>query len=86
MKTLKISNETNKEEIIKQINNFRLKNKNNWYQIELKYSNYTYKMKIYNTWIQIARVYENDKLLFNKSSCMDQKIKEFKQFLNSLIS
>ena len=52
METLRITT-SNKEEAIKQINKFRLSNKNNWYLIELNYSPYIYKMKIYNTWIQV---------------------------------
>tara|TARA_R100000951_G_scaffold115320_1_gene123036 strand:+ start:899 stop:1156 length:258 start_codon:yes stop_codon:yes gene_type:complete len=84
METLRITT-TNKEEAIKEINKFRLSNKNNWYQIELNYSPYVYKMKIYNTWIQIFMQCENNTINYNTSGPMDINIKQFKEKLSNLI-
>ena len=84
METLRITT-SNKEEAIKQINKFRLSNKNTWYQIELNYCAYVYKMKIYDTWIQIFMQCENNIINYNTSGAMDINIKEFKETLNNLI-
>jgi len=84
METLRITT-TNKEDAINEINKFRLSNKNKWYQIELNYSPYVYKMKIYNTWIQIFMQCENNTINYNTSAAMDINIKQFKETLNNLI-
>ena len=84
METLRITT-SNKEEAIKEINKFRLSNKNKWYQIELNYCPYIYKMKIYNTWIQVFMQCENNTINYNTSGGMDINIKEFKETLNNLI-
>jgi len=84
METLRITT-NNKDEAIKEINKFRLQNKNKWYQIELNYSHFVYKMKIYNTWIQIFMQCENEQINYNTSGAMDINIKEFKETLNNLI-
>lgn len=84
METLKL-NTIDKNEGIKQINKFRLQNKNKWFQVEYKYSPYTYKMKIYNTWIQLLYKYEGDKLINNNPSSMDLNVTEFKDHLQNSI-
>ena len=86
MKTLRIST-TNKEEAIKLINNFRLQNKNKWYQIHLEYSPYIYKFKIYNTWIQLCYQIDNStmKVVNTFDGRMDINIKQFKNTLSDII-
>jgi hypothetical protein len=84
MDTLKI-NEASKDEAIKKINKFRLENKNSWYQVELTYSPYVYKMKIYNTWVQLFYCYKGEELLYNSPSVMDLNIGDFKNFLQRAI-
>jgi len=85
MNTLKI--ETNViEEAIKQINSFRLQNKNKWYQIDLNFNGFNFKMKIYNTWVQLNYKYKDEKLLYNDSSGMDQSITEFKDYLKKSLT
>ena len=84
MNTLTI-NTSDKEDAIKQINAFRLENKNRWYQIELNYDTHVYKMKIYNTWVQIFRKVKDGNILWNDSSAMDIKVGEFKKYLQEKI-
>jgi len=84
METLTI-NATNKDEAIKQINAFRLKNKNKWYQINLTYLPFTFKMKAWNTWVQIDRKYEGEELIDNAGSSMEQSVSQFKQYLQDRI-
>lgn len=77
-----------KETVIKEINKFRLSNKNNWFQVHIRYNGYEYKMKIYNTWVQLNYTYKDDGnnfLLYNNSSNMDMNVKEFKNYLNKAI-
>lgn len=80
MNTLKIES-NDKNEVVKLINKFRLENKNKWYQIDLTFNGFTYKMKAYNTWVQLNYKYQNDKLLYNNPSSMDINITEFKNYL-----
>ena len=75
MNTLKIKS-NNKDQIIKEINSFRLQNKNNWYQFNVLYNGTEYKGKCYNTWIQL--LYHGK---YNSSSCMDISVKQFKEHL-----
>tara|TARA_R110000851_G_scaffold308761_1_gene467799 strand:- start:1644 stop:1901 length:258 start_codon:yes stop_codon:yes gene_type:complete len=84
METLKLK-ETNKNEAIKKINAFRLENKNKWYQVELNYNPFIYKMKVYNTWVQLFYCYEGNELKYNNPSEMDMKVGEFKNFLQNSI-
>jgi hypothetical protein len=84
METLKIKT-LDKNLAIKEINKFRLKNKNKWFQIELTYFEYVYRMKIFNTWVQLNYQYQNDKLNFNNPSVMDLNVKNFKNYLSESI-
>ena len=79
MTTLKINT------IIKEINKFRLQNKNKWYQIELHFNEYLYKMKCFDTWVQLNYIIQNDNILYNEPSAMDLTPSKFKQYLNDII-
>ena len=80
--------DTSKEEAIKQINKFRLQNKNKWYQIAVFIGRYKYELKIYGTWVQIGRKRFSDSLeiVHNYPSSMDINVKEFKEYLNKFIN
>ena len=75
---------TNVNELINEVNKFRLLNKNKWYVIIFvnETSGEQTSLKIYNTWIQTA-----SKPLFDTS--MDKSVTEFKNIiaigLNSLL-
>ena len=84
MNTLTALNK-DKQTLIKLINKHRLNNKNNWYQCNVSCNGYNYKIKGYNTWVQLCYVYKDNELLYNNPSSMDISIKEFKQFLNNTI-
>lgn len=86
--SLEIRYITDKAEAIKEINKFRLANKNKWYQVEVEYEGFTYQMKIFNTWAQIARKRFTDsgELVHNYPSPMELKVKEFKEYLNKFIN
>ena len=79
-------NENNSDLAIKQINSFRLKNKGKWYQVELFSNGCVYKLKCYETWVQLGYKYKDGILLYNSSSYMDMNIAEFKEFLKQLIN
>lgn len=85
MTTLKINTIINKDNIIKEINKFRLQNKNKWYQIELHFNEYLYKMKCFDTWVQLNYIIQNDNILYNEPSSMDLTPSKFKQYLNDII-
>lgn len=85
METEVIVNKTDKTEVIKLINKFRLQNKNKWHQISLAFNGYNYEMKCFNTWIQICNVYKNNKLISTEASAMELTPTNFKQYLNNLI-
>jgi len=95
METLKInpigslySNILYKEIIIKEINKFRLKNKNKWYQVEVRLNNYQYRMKCYGTWVQLNYIYEDDGqnfIICNDGSAMDISTENFKKYLFDVI-
>jgi len=87
MNTLKIEN-TTKEEAIKQINKFRLQNKNKWYQIYVFIGRYKYEFKIYGTWVQIGRKRFSNSLEFihDYPGNMDINVREFKEYLNKFIN
>ena len=85
METLHINNNTSKNDIIKQVNKFRLKNKNKWFQVEIEYVPYTYKLKCFNTWVQLMYKCENNKVICNLGSDMDISVKDFKEHLNIYI-
>ena len=87
MKTLTEFNK-DKETLIKLINKHRINNKNNWYQVHVKHNGYEYRMKCYDTWIQLNYIYHDNGLNFlicDDSSPMDMSVKEFKQFLSNTI-
>ena len=85
MNTLQITVPTRKEDIIKQANKFRLANKNKWYQLEIHYSPNVYKIKAYNTWLQIIRTERDGQVISNSSGVMDITATQFKQSLDSII-
>jgi hypothetical protein len=87
MEQLTIKN-TSKEEAIKQINKFRLQNKNSWYQVSIFLGRFKYELKIYNTWTQIGRkrFVDTNNLVGNCPSDMDLNIKEFKEYLSNFIN
>lgn len=86
MNTLKLNGANlNKKEIIKAINKHRLNNKNKWYQVEINYSPFVYKLKAYDTWVQLAYIYEGESLKSNNGSTMDQTVTQFKNYLDNLI-
>jgi hypothetical protein len=85
MKTLNLK-ESNINETVKQINRFRLMNKNGWYLINIEPNNkdifHTYRLKCFDTWIQIFIKYDNkDNILYKDSFYMDAKVKDFKEYL-----
>ena len=82
METLIIQSE-DKKEIVKQVNKFRLSNKNKWYQVNITHNGKTYKGKLYNTWAQIFRKYEGENLIHNNPGPMDQTVTQFKNFIES---
>jgi len=82
--------EKNINETVKQINRFRLSNKNSWYLINIEPNNkdifYTYRMKCFDTWIQIFIKYDNkDNIVYKDSFYMDAKVKDFKEYLQGNI-
>lgn len=86
MNTLELNGANlSKKEIIKAINKHRLNNKNKWYKVEIKYLPFTYKLKAFNTWVQLAYIYEGEHLKSNNSSMMDQTVTQFKNYLDNLI-
>jgi len=80
METLVIKTH-DKQDAIKQINKFRLVNKNKWYQVELTYLPFVYKIKAYNTWIQLMYQTKDGKRLYNFSGLMDISVTAFKNHL-----
>ena len=85
MNTFSINN-NNPKEIIKQVNKFRLDNKNNWYQLQITCNNYTHKIKAFGTWLQICRTYKGEKLLYNNSSSMDITPTQFKEHIKDILT
>ena len=82
--------ENNINETIKQINRFRLKNKNVWYLINIQPNNKdifgTYRLKCFDTWIQILVRYDNkNNIVYRDNFYMDAKVKDFKEFLEGNI-
>ena len=88
IKTLIIDGKpTNKDQIIKQINQYRLDNKNHWYQFNINYGGVTFKGKCYNTWVQILYCYDNltGGLKYKDSSPMELNVRQFNSYLNNAI-
>lgn len=75
------------KDVINAINKHRLSNKGSWYQVEVVFPMYTYRLKCYNTWAQIGRKIYTDTgvVLYNDSSSMDISVGEFKDYLKGLI-
>jgi hypothetical protein len=85
MNTLKIDT-VDKSLAIKELNKFRLDNKNKWYQAEIRINKDVYKIKAFNTWLQIFRKCDtNHNIIYNSSNPMDQTVGEFKNWLNKHI-
>lgn len=70
------------------INKIRLQNKNNWYQLNITTATNLYKIKAYNTWLQLIYVCNKDtlQLKYKDSSPMDLKPTQFKEFIKSRIT
>ena len=88
MNTLKLNLEIGKKQVIKQVNKFRLSNKNKWYQIEVTTNNFIYQLKVFGTWVQIGkkRFLDTKELIHNYPSNMDISVKEFKEYLTRFIN
>lgn len=86
METLFIEDKTT-DEVVKEINKARLRNKNQWFQVEVFMEEYKYQFKIFNTWAQIGRKrwINTGQLVYNDPNCMDQKVSEFKEYLSKFI-
>lgn len=87
MKTYNIQPDQ-QNELANVINKIRLQNKNNWYQLHITTSTNLYKIKAYNTWMQLVYVYNKDtlQLKYKDSSPMDLKPTQFKEFIKRYIT
>lgn len=88
MNQLEISGVSDKKEIIKRINKFRLENKDNWYQVSVQYGDiFTYQLKVWDTWVQIGRKVFTDtgEVAHNYPSEMELNVGEFKSYLDRFI-
>lgn len=85
MKTLKLKNE-NKKATIREVNKFRLENRNLWYQVEIIDDNYTHLIKAFNTWVQICRTYRNNNFIFDNPSAMDISVTQFKKHIETILT
>jgi hypothetical protein len=87
MDTLKqvYNSNSNSIEIAKNVNKFRLSNKNKWFQICFEHETLgtQYYLKIYNTWVQITQVNRIDTSMDNKPSEFLENIKNGIDFLIS---
>lgn len=74
-------------ELANVINKIRLENKNCWYQLHITTSTNLYKIKGFNTWLQLIYVYNKDTLQLKckDNSPMDLKPTQFKEFIKSRI-
>lgn len=70
----------NKEQLIKDINNLRKTNKNNWYYLNTTYNNKAIQIKGFNTWLQIFKI-DN----INYPCGMDITVKEFNNTLEKYL-
>ena len=82
METLVIENK-DKDEVVTAINKHRRNNSNRWYQVRVELNNFTYKIKAYGTWVQILRKEDKGNVVWNTSSPMELKVKDFITFLES---
>ena len=85
METLFIATEKNLDNIIKLINGHRLSNKNRWWQVKVYYNGYEYKIKAYNTWIQIFRREDKGIIIADSPSPMDISVGQFKEHLRQTL-
>lgn len=82
-----MKNYKNTEDLIKDLNNQRLKNKNNWIFFEANYKGYFLQFKFFDTWIQRIEIntkvnnFDRYQLFRITSSPMDISVKQFKEFI-----
>mgnify|MGYP003653007790 CR=1 FL=1 len=86
MNTLKLTvTESTIDNVVKEVNAFRLSNKNKWYQLFIEApKGATLKIKAFNTWAQIAKFETLDQSL-DASNCMDQTPTQFKMYLKNIL-
>jgi hypothetical protein len=70
-------NATTTEDAVKQLNNLRLDNKDQWVFAGVNVNGLDYRFKFYNTWVQIAE----DPNGMRGSSGMGNSVKQFKDYL-----
>jgi hypothetical protein len=80
-----------KDELIKDANETRLANKNNWVVFQAQMNNYILMFKMFDTWVQRLEVYktENGTNLipyFVESSPMELNVKGFSNWIDEQIS
>lgn len=66
----------NTEQFVKEVNKLRLANKNQWYFLTGTVNGKDFKLKGYNTWLQIFKINN-----WNCSNVMEQSVKDFKLHL-----
>ena len=66
----------NTEQFVKEVNNLRLANKNQWYFLTGTVNGKDFKLKGYDTWLQIFEING-----WNCSNVMEQSVKDFKLHL-----
>lgn len=69
-----------KEQLIKDINNLRKTNKNNWYYLSTTYNNKAIQLKGFGTWLQIFKIDNID-----YSNNMDETVKQYNEHLNKYL-
>lgn len=69
-----------KEQLIKDINNLRKTNKNNWYYLNTTYNNKAIQLKGFGTWLQIFKI---DNIDYPCS--MDITVREFNNTLEKYL-
>jgi len=86
MKTYNIQPDQ-QHELSNVINKIRLQNKDNWYQLHITTSTNLYKIKAFDTWLQLIYVYNKDtlQLKYTDSSPMELKPTQFKDFIKHRI-
>ena len=70
------------------INKIRLQNKDHWYQLHITTSTNLYKIKAFNTWLQLIYVYNKDtlQLKYKDNSPMELTPTQFKDFIKHRIT
>ncbi len=78
---------SNPTELTEHINKFRLENKNQWFQVSATVAGCpTVSLKIYGTWIQIARWTDSDGHTRNFPTGMDRTVGQFKADLVAILT